>query len=86
MALPWPTFETWNRIREQDRGAISDVLTQLLADGALIGETGSDRQLFLLAREHQSELAEYLAPLHLELVADPDKPIFICVPCPVTAG
>lgn len=38
MALPWPTFETWNRIREQDRGAISDVLTQLLADGALIGK------------------------------------------------
>ena len=86
MALPWPTFATWNRIREEDRGAISDVLTQLLAHGALIGETGSDRQLFLLAREHQSELAEYLAPLHLELIADPDKPIFYLRPVPGDCG
>lgn len=42
--------------------------------------------MFLLAREHQSELAEYLAPLHLELVADPDKPIFYLRPVPGDCG
>lgn len=80
MALPWPTFATWNRIREEDRAAVSDVLAELLAHGALLGETGRDRELFLLAREYQPELAEYLAPLHLELFADPDKPIFYVRP------
>lgn len=80
MALPWPTFSTWHRIREEDRAAISAVLAELLAHGALLGDTGRDRELFLLAREHQTELAEYLAPLHLELYADPDKPIFYVRP------
>lgn len=86
MALPWPSFSTWNRIREDDRAAISDVLTELLAHGALIGEAGRDRELFLLAREHQAELAEYLAPLHLELFSDPDKPIFYVRPVPGDCG
>lgn len=80
MALPWPTFANWHRIREADHAAISDVLTELLAHGALLGEAGRDRELYLLAREHQPELAEYLAPLHLELFADPDKPIFYVRP------
>ena len=86
MALPWPTFSTWNRIREEDRAAISDVLAELLAHGALLGDAGRDRELFLLAREHQTELAEYLAPLHLELYADPDKPIFYVRPVPGDCG
>lgn len=86
MPLPWPTFANWHRIREADRAAISDVLTELLAHGALLGETGRDRELFLLAREHQAELAEYLAPLHLELFADPDKPIFYVRPVPGDCG
>ncbi len=86
MALPWPTFSTWNRIREDDRAALSVVLTELLAHGALLGEAGRDRELFLLAREHQAELAEYLAPLHLELFADPDKPIFYVRPVPRDCG
>lgn len=86
MPLPWPTFANWHRIREADRAAISDVLTELLAHGALLGETGRDRELFLLAREHQPELAEYLAPLHLELFADPDKPIFYVRPVPGDCG
>ncbi len=86
MALPWPTFSTWHRIREEDRAAISDVLAELLAHGALLGDTGRDRELFLLAREHQTELAEYLAPLHLELYADPDKPIFYVRPVPGDCG
>lgn len=86
MAHPWPTFSTWHRIREEDRAAISDVLAELLAHGALLGDTGRDRELFLLAREHQTELAEYLAPLHLELYADPDKPIFYVRPVPGDCG
>jgi len=76
MPLPWPTFSTWSRIREEDRAALSDILTELLAHGALLGDAGRDRELFLLAREYERELAEYLAPLHLELVADPDRPLF----------
>ena len=82
MALPWPTFSTWQRIQETDRAAISEILAELLAHGALIGETGRDRELYLLAREYQRELAEYLAPLHLELLPDPDRPIFQLRPVP----
>lgn len=86
MALPWPTFATWNRIREEDRAAVSEVLAELLAHGALLGDAGRDRELYLLAREYQNELAEYLAPLHLELFADPDKPIFYARPVPADCG
>jgi hypothetical protein len=62
--------------------AISEILSELLAHGALIGETGRDRELYLLAREYQRELSEYLAPLHLELLPDPDRPIFQLRPVP----
>lgn len=86
MALPWPTFANWNRIREEDRSAVSEVLTELLAHGALLGDTGRDRELYLLASEYQPELAEYLAPLHLELYADPDKPILYARPVPADCG
>ncbi len=82
MALPWPTFSTWSRIPEADRAAISDILSELLAHGALIGETGRDRELYLLAREFHRELAEYLAPLQLELLPDPDRPILQLRPVP----
>ena len=86
MALPWPTFETWNRIREDDRAALSDVLTELLAHGALLGDAGRDRELYLLAREYQRELTDYLAPLHLQLVPDPDRPILQLRPVPGDCG
>lgn len=82
MSLPWPTFATWNRIQEADRAALSEILAELLAHGALIGEAGRDRELYLLAREYQRELSEYLAPLHLELLPDPDRPIFQLRPVP----
>ena len=82
MSLPWPTFITWSRIQESDRAALSEILAELLAHGALIGETGRDRELYLLAREYQRELGEYLAPLHLELLPDPDRPIFQLRPVP----
>jgi hypothetical protein len=82
MSLPWPTFTTWNRIAESDRAALAEILAELLAHGALIGESGRDRELYLLAREYQRELAEYLAPLQLELLPDPDRPIFQVRPVP----
>ena len=86
MPLPWPTFETWNRIREDDRPAVSEVLTELLAHGALIGGSGRDRELYLLAREYQRELGDYLAPLHLQIELDPDRPIFQLRPVPGDCG
>jgi hypothetical protein len=86
MPLPWPTFHSWMRIREDERTALSDVFTELLAHGALIGESGRDRELYLLAREYQAEVAEYFAPLHLLLVADPDRPIFLLRPVPGDCG
>jgi hypothetical protein len=84
MPLPWPTF--WQHIPEDDRPAISDILSTLLAHGALLGDAGRDRELFLLAREYQKDLGEYLAPLHLELVPDPDRPIFQLRPVPGDCG
>jgi hypothetical protein len=56
MPLPWPTFTTWTRIREEDRAALSDVLAELLAHGALIGDAGRDRELYLLAREMEESI------------------------------
>jgi hypothetical protein len=82
MSLPWPTFSTWNRIAEQDRAALSEILAELLVHGALIGDAGRDHELYLLAREYQPEISEYLAPLHLELWIDPDRPIFQVRPVP----
>ena len=84
MPLPWPTF--WQHIPTDDRSAFSDILTELLAHGALVGDTGRDRELFLLAREYQREIGEYLAPLHLELLADPDRPILQVRPVPGDCG
>jgi hypothetical protein len=84
MSLAWPSF--WNHIRTDDRAAISDILTELLAHGAILGDAGRDRELYLLAREYQNDLADYLAPLHLELVADPDRPLFQLRPVPGDCG
>ena len=86
MPLPWPAFSTWNRIREEDRDALSEVLTELLAHGALLGDAGGDRELYLLAREYQPEIAEYLAPLNLQLWPDADRPIFQLRPVPGDCG
>ncbi len=84
MNLPWPSF--WQHVREDDRPALRDVLAELLGAGVLFGEDGRARQLFLVAREYHRELAEYLAPLNLDLVADPDKPILQARPIPGECG
>jgi hypothetical protein len=84
MSLPWPSF--WQHLPVGDRPAISEILTELLAHGALLGDAGRDRELYLLAREHQRDLSEYLAPLNLELVADPDRPLLQVRPVPGECG
>lgn len=84
MSLPWPSY--WQHIRDDDRTALSDVLTQLLSSGVLLGDTGRDRELFLLARQYQPEISEYFAPIHLELVPDPDRPILQLRPVPGDCG
>ena len=84
MALPWPQF--WQHIPTDDRGRLSDVLTELLGHGALVGDTGRDHELYMLARQYSREIGEYLAPLHLELVPDPDRPIFQVRPVPGDCG
>lgn len=74
MTLPWP--QHWEFIPQEDREAVSEILTRLLAHGALLGDEGRERQLYLLARNDvEQELREYFAPLGLELVFDPDAPI-----------
>jgi len=87
MNLPWPSF--WQHIPEDDRSAVREVLAELLSTGILLGDEGRDRQLYLTSRDYQKELAEYLAPLNLDLVADPDKPILQARPvsgeCGLTA-
>lgn len=67
----WPSF--WSAVPDEDRAPIRDVLAELLGRGVILGSEGSGRELFLLIRDHyQSHLADYLAPLGLELIVDDD--------------
>jgi len=88
MTLPWPTF--WESIREEDRPALKTVLAELLTTGVLLGDEGRARELYLIAREYPKELGEFLAVLDLELIHDPDRPIFQARPiageCALTAS
>lgn len=80
----WPSF--WTGIPEVDRPALREILTELLATGVLFGENGRERELFLTARQYTRQLADYLAPLSLELVPDPDRPILQARPIPGECG
>lgn len=73
MSATWPDF--WQHIPDEDRGAISDILTTLLSSGVLLGEEGCGRQLYQTARQFEKEISDYLAPLHIQLLLDPDRPI-----------
>jgi hypothetical protein len=67
----WPRF--WSDIPESDRAPLREVLAELLGRGVLLGDEGSGRDLFLLARDHyRAHLEDYLAPLALELIIDDD--------------
>jgi hypothetical protein len=84
MNLPWPSF--WQHIPENDRSALRDALAELLSTGVLLGDEGRAREIFLTAREHQRDLAEYLAPLNLDLISDPDRSILQARPVPGECG
>ena len=84
MNLPWPSF--WQHIPENDRSALRDALAELLSTGVLLGDEGRAREIFLTAREYQRELAEYLAPLNLDLISDPDRSILQARPVPGECG
>lgn len=73
MALPWPQF--WQDVREEDRDALSDVLMELLSAGVILGDSGRDRERYMLAHEYRKEIAEYFSPLQLEIIQDPDQSI-----------
>jgi len=65
----WPSF--WPDVPEEDRAPLRDVLAELLGRGVVLGSEGSGRELFLLVRDHYpSHVADYLAPLGLELIVD----------------
>lgn len=65
----WPSF--WSDVPNNERGSIRDILAELLGRGVLLGDSGSGRELFLLARDHHADrIADYLAPLGLELIVD----------------
>lgn len=67
----WPSF--WADVAVEERAPIRDILAELLGRGVLVGDTGSGRELFLLARDHHRfRLEDYLAPLGLELIIDED--------------
>lgn len=83
MTNQWPSF--WSDVPEEDRAGIRETLAELLGRGTLLGDSGSGRDLFLLARDHYREhLADYLAPLGLELVVDDDFSLLQARPIPET--
>ena len=69
--LPWPEF--WNHVPEADRQPLRECIADLLRTGAILGDEGSGRELFLLARDNYfSELSAWFAVLNIELVVDYD--------------
>ncbi len=80
----WPKF--WEHIQENDRTSIRSIVAELLSTGVLFGDMGRERELFLVAREYQAELSDYLAVAGLELFVDPDRPIFQARPIPSECG
>ena len=80
----WPKF--WEHIPEKDRSSVRSIVSELLSTGVLFGDMGRERELFLIAREYQTELSDYLAVAGLELFVDPDRPIYQARPIPSECG
>lgn len=69
----WPR-SFWSDVPDADRAALREVLAELLGRGVLLGDEGSGRDLYLLARDHyRAHLEDYLAPLALELIVDEEN-------------
>lgn len=84
MSAHWPDF--WQHVPEGDRGALSEILTELLSTGVLLGEEGRMRELYLTARNYEKEIADFLGPLHFALVPHSDRPILQARPEPGECG
>lgn len=82
--IRWPKF--WEHIPEQDRAPLRSIVAELLSTGVLFGDAGRERELFLLAREYEAELADYLVVAGLELFQDADRPLFQARPIPSECG
>ncbi len=81
----WPSF--WSHIPESDRPLLRHCIAELLTRGSIIGDQGSARELFLLARDqYLRELSEYFSVLNIEIVADPDHFILQARPIPGECG
>ena len=79
--LPWPEF--WNHVPEADRQPLRECIADLLRTGAILGDEGSGRELFLLARDSDfSELSAWFGVLNIELVIDSERPILQARPVP----
>ena len=79
--LSWPSF--WNHVPESDRPLLRECIAELLKTGALLGDEGTARELYLLARDQYfHELGEYFAVLNIELVPDAERPILQARPVP----
>jgi Domain of unknown function (DUF4194) len=79
--LPWPEF--WNHIPDADRQPLRESVVDLLKTGAILGDEGAGRELFLLARDQYfSELSAWFAVLNIELVFDAERPILQARPAP----
>lgn len=71
----WPR-SFWGDVPDSDRAPLREVLAELLGRGVLLGDEGSGRELFLLARDHyRTHVEDYLAPLALELLVDEERSI-----------
>lgn len=82
--IRWPKF--WEHIPEQDRPPLRSIVAELLSTGVLFGDAGRERELFLIAREYEADLADYLVVAGLELFQDPDRPLFQARPIPSECG
>ena len=79
--LPWPEF--WNHVPEADRQPLRECIADLVRTGAILGDEGSGRELFLLARDsYFSELSAWFGVLNIELVIDSERPILQARPVP----
>lgn len=79
--LPWPEF--WNHIPETDRQPMRECIADLLKTGAILGDKGAGRDLFLLARDQYfRELSAWFGVLNIELVVDAERPILQARPIP----
>ncbi|MFZ2278725.1 MAG: DUF4194 domain-containing protein [Prosthecobacter sp.] len=69
----WPR-SFWSDVPDADRAALREVLAELLGRGVLLGDEGSGRELYMLARDHyRTHVEDYLAPLALELIVDDEN-------------